>query len=388
MINENIYRTAAEKFEEWYGHAHDVAAYAPGRIEVLGNHTDYNEGFVLSAAINMGVFCLLSPSQDTTCRIVAGDLMQEAAFDLSDPSPSEENSWANYLKGVFAKLCDRSNIKTGFKGLFFSNIPLGAGLSSSAGLEIATGLAVSKLYGIEISKTDLALIGQAAEHEYAGVKCGVMDQISSLFGKKNHLVMSDFRTLEVKNEPLGDEICFLVCNTKAKHALVDGAYNERREKCEEAAAFFASVLKHPVSALRDVSPAELKEFSSEMDIIAAKRAAHVVGENDRVTRGTAFLEQADLESFGRLMFESHQSSIDNFENSCPELDFIVEQVKSIRGVLGARLSGGGFGGSAIMLVHPEKAEAISKELTASYKTEFGHKCDMLTITASDGACVV
>jgi len=387
-MSDALYKEAAAKFKQWYGREHTSAAYAPGRVEVLGNHTDYNEGFVLSAAINMGIFCLAAPTDDTACRIVAGDLMQEARFELADTAPDPDNMWANYVKGVFVQLRERGDIATGFDALFFSNVPLGSGLSSSAALEIGAGLCFCSLYGIAIPKLDLALIGQAAEHNYAGVMCGVMDQISSLFGKDGQLVMSDFRSLAVKNEPLGKDLCFLVCNTNTKHALVDGAYNERRRKCEEATAFFAGVLDHPVSALRDVSLAEWEQHAADMDPCAAKRSAHVVGENTRVLQGASYLEAGNAAAFGQLMFDSHQSSIENFENSCEELDFIVGHARRIPGVMGARLSGGGFGGSAVVLVHPRDVETVSQAIAAPYEREFGHRCDVRIITPSAGAHIV
>ncbi len=384
-MNQELFNQTVGKFNEWYDCKHTAAAYAPGRVEVLGNHTDYNEGFVLSAAINMGIVCLAAPAPDETCRIVAGDLMQEVSFALDDSAPETDNMWANYVKGVFAKLRERGDITKGFHALFFSNVPLGSGLSSSAALEIASGLCLMALYGIDLPKLELALIGQSAEHEFAGVKCGVMDQISSLYGKKEHLVLSDFRSLEVKNEPLGKDLCFLVCNTNAKHALVDGAYNERRSNCEAAAAYFAKVLDHPVTALRDVSMEEWSAHSANMDVLAAKRSAHVIGENERVTKGAELLEQGNADAFGQLMFASHQSSIDNFENSCEELDFIVKHARNIPGVLGARLSGGGFGGSAVILVHPRDVETVIHAITAPYSQQFGHPCDVRVISPSEGA---
>jgi galactokinase len=390
MINQELFDQGAAKFNEWYSTGHTHAAYAPGRVEVLGNHTDYNEGFVLSAAINMGIFCLATPSPDNTCRIVAGDLMQEASFNLDDTSVDPDNMWANYIKGVFVKLREREpqKINRAFNLLFLSNVPLGAGLSSSAALEISSGLCFSSLYDVSVPKLDMALIGQASEHEYAGVMCGVMDQISSIFGKQNQLIKSDFRTLEVKNEPLGEELCFMVCDTNAKHALADGVYNKRRAKCEEAARFFAEVLDHPVTALRDVSMAEWQSHQSKMDPEAAKRSAHVIGENERVTKGAELLENGDAASFGKLMFESHQSSIENFENSCPELDFIVELAKSIPGVLGARLSGGGFGGSAVLLMHPRDVESIGQAIKTPYEKNFNLECGIRVIVPSEGAKIV
>lgn len=388
MLNQEIYDAALAKFKQAYGIDPTIAAYAPGRVEVLGNHTDYNEGFVLSAAIDMGHVFLLAPSADDTCHIVAGDLMETVSFPTSDPSPVADSMWANYVKGVFASIHPRGNRSGGFKGLFFGNIPLGSGLSSSAALEMSSGLALAAFYGVELPPLELAKIGQKAEHEYAGVKCGLMDQLSSMYGQHGKLVLSDFRSLEVGTRSMGEEACFLMVNTKAKHALVDGAYNERREKCEEAAAYFATKVDHPVTALRDVSVADWEQYAPDMERLAAMRSAHVVGENDRVHKGSEALEAGDLEAFGELMFASHQSSIDNFENSCPELDFIVAQCRQIPGVLGARLSGGGFGGSAVVLVHPRDVDTVSQAVRAPYAAKFGHACEIKAMLPSDGAHLI
>lgn len=388
MINEGVFNELKQKFQDKFGCGHTVAAYAPGRIEVIGNHTDYNEGYVLSAAINYGTFFVAAQSEDTTCTLVAGDVMEDVTFDVSLPKPVTEKTWANYVIGVLAGLRKHGDTPTGFKGMFFGNIPLGAGLSSSAALEMCSGLALSKLYGITVDKLEMAKIGQKAEHEYAGVKCGLLDQVSSLFGKENSLVMSDFRSLEVQNVPLGEDACFLMCNTHAKHALVDGEYNERREKCEEAAAFFKGKLDHDVAALRDVSWAEWEQFQAEMDDTTARRAAHPIGEDERVLKCRKLLADGKLDEFGKLMFESHESSVKYFENSCPELDTIVNAAKKIPGVLGARLSGGGFGGSVVALVHPRDAETISQAISSAFEKEHGSKCDISVIQSSIGAQVL
>ena len=387
-MDNQLFDRLSAKFRKHFGQHPAVAAYAPGRVEVLGNHTDYNEGYVLSAAINMGTFFLAAPSPDSKCRLVASDIDAEAVFDSTSRSPEKQNTWSNYVKGVFSGLQQRATSPKGFLGMFEGNLPLGAGLSSSAALEMSSGVALAKLYKMDVPKLDLARIGQKAEHEFAGVKCGLLDQISSLFGKDDQLVMSDFRTLDVKNVPIGNDVCFLMCNTKAKHALVDGAYNERRAKCEEAAAFFRTVLSHKVTHLRDVSWAEWQEHHSKMDPGAAKRSAHVIGENTRVLKGKELLGSGLIEDFGKLMFESHESSISNFENSCPELDFLVSTARKTRGVLGARLSGGGFGGSIVALVHPRDSETITTSLNDAYCRHFGHNCDIRVIKPSAGALEV
>lgn len=387
-MDATTYETLLARFEAHFGVAPEAAAYAPGRVEVLGNHTDYNEGFVLSAAINRGTFFAARRRNDPICRLVAGDLMQEVSFSLHAPVPTRESPWANYVKGVLAGLSARNRIASGFEGMFLGNLPLGAGLSSSAALEVAAGLALAALNRIEVPRLDLAKIGQAAEHEYAGVKCGLLDQITSLFGRENALVLTDFRTLRTETAPLGGDLCFLVCNTRVKHSHVNSEYNKRRARCEEAARFFASALPHPVAALRDVSWEEWKALSGRMDPVAARRASHVISENTRVLRGRDFLARGCVRDFGRLMFESHESSRVNFENSCAELDLLVSAAREIPAALGARLSGGGFGGSAVVLVRPADAETASRELSARYEKAFGHPCETLSIRPSAGARVL
>ena len=379
---------AAASFRKHFDVAHTVAAYAPGRVEVLGNHTDYNEGFVLSAAIQFGTCFLVAPSADATVRIVAGDIDAEAAVDLANPAPDPAQTWANYVIGVMAGLHAHGAMPHGFSGLLLGDVPLGAGLSSSAALEMSAGLAIAGLYGLDVDDLAMAKIGQAAEHVFAGMKCGLLDQVSSLHGKPNQLIMTDFRTLAVENVPLGEDTCFLMCNTHAKHALVDGEYNERRAKCEAATAYFAGALDHDVQALRDVSWDEWRAHAENMDPLAAKRSAHVVGENHRVLEGRTLLADGRLEAFGKLMFESHHSSREYFENSAPELDALVDAAQQIPAVLGARLSGGGFGGSVVALVRPADVDRVIPALTDAYAAAFDHPCDIRTITPSDGARVL
>ena len=274
MLNHQLYNDLLLKFRQQYHREPAVVAYAPGRVEVLGNHTDYNEGFVLSAAINFGTFFACAPRAGDTCRLTAGDLMQEVSFRTGALKPSREHGWSNYVKGVLSGLGARQPLTHGFDGMFLGDVPLGSGLSSSAALEMCAGLALEKLYGITVDSLSLARIGQLAEHKYAGVKCGLLDQISSLFGKTGTLVETDFRSLSVKHVPLGRDACLLMCNTHAKHALVDGEYNQRRAACEEATAYFATVLPHPVTALRDVSWQEWETRHAGLPELVARRAAH------------------------------------------------------------------------------------------------------------------
>ena len=393
MQNQEVYDKVLAEFAAKFGGKPEKVAYAPGRIEVLGNHTDYNEGYVFSAAIDKGTFFAASPAEDDTVTLVALDINGGETYSckLADVKKVESGStWANYPLGTFNWLFDGEPAKAGkgFKAVFGGNIPLGAGLSSSAALEMSTVLALAAIYGIEKDKTTLAKIGQKAEHTFAGCPCGLLDQASSLYGKEGSLVKSDFRYCQFENVDLGPTVAFMMVKSNAKHALVDGAYASRRQACEDAAKYFAGVLKHPVTHLRDVSCAEWILYRGGLSETTAKRAIHTIGEDERVLTGAALLEKGDLAGFGSLMFDSHESSRNWFENSCEELDTIVDAAKAIPEVLGARLSGGGFGGSCCLLVKPEAADKIAAAITAAYKTAYGDEPTCALIKPSAGAHLV
>ena len=391
MVNQAVYDELMKKFESHFGCKPAVVSYAPGRIEVLGNHTDYNEGFVFSAAIDLGTFFAVAPSDDTTCTLVAGDLMKEVKFDISDVAKRDSDTWQNYVNGTFNWLFGGEPAKAGkgWKGMFLGNIPLGAGLSSSAALEMCTALALSKLYGIEKDKTTLAKIGQKAEHTFAGCPCGLLDQASSMYGKEGSLVKSDFRFNTFENVDMGEGVAFMMVKSNAKHALVDGAYASRRQACEDAAKYFAGVLRgKKVTHLRDVTMAEWVLYRGGLAETTAKRAVHPIGEDERVLQGAALLEKGDLSGFGALMFDSHESSRNWFENSCDELDTIVDTAKAIPEVYGARLSGGGFGGSCCLLVNPAAADKIAAQITKEYKAKYGDEPVCSLIKPSQGAHLV
>ena len=390
MQNKDIYDELVAKFEAKYGAKPEIVAYAPGRIEVLGNHTDYNEGYVFSAAIDKGTFFAVSKAEGTACELTAGDLMETVEFDIAAVKPVTEMTWANYVLGSFNWLFDgkTADAKGGFKAMFLGNIPLGAGLSSSAALEMCTLLALQKLYGIEMDKTTTAKIGQKAEHTFAGCPCGLLDQASSLYGQEGSLVKSDFRYNTFESVSMGEGVAFMMVKSNAKHALVDGAYASRRQACEDAAKYFSEVLRKPVTHLRDVTMAEWVLYRGGLSETTAKRAVHPIGEDERVIQGAKMLENGDLKGFGALMYDSHESSRHWFENSCDELDAIVDAAKAIPEVYGARLSGGGFGGSCCLLVDPAAAEKISAQITREYKAKFGDEPVCSLIKPSVGAHLV
>ena len=390
MLNQEIYDELVGKYEKMYGRKPEIVAYAPGRIEVLGNHTDYNAGYVFSAAIDKGTFFAVSASDDDGCELTAGDFMETAKFTTKTVAPAKEMTWQNYVTGTFNWLFDGrpETAPKGWKGMFLGNIPLGAGLSSSAALEMCTALALAKLYGIEKDRTTLAKIGQKAEHTFAGCPCGLLDQASSMYGEEGALVKSDFRYNTFESVPMGDGVAFMMVKSNAKHALVDGAYASRRQACEDAAKFFAGVLRKPVTHLRDVTMAEWVLYHGGLSETTARRAVHPIGEDERVLQGAALLEKGDLKGFGALMYDSHESSRNWFENSCEELDAIVDAAKAIPEVYGARLSGGGFGGSCCLLVDPSAADKIAAQISKEYKAKFGDEPVCSLIKPSEGAHLV
>ncbi len=375
-------------FEEAYGKRPVAVSRAPGRLEILGNHTDYNEGFVLSAAVGQATEFAIAPIEGRDCTMRDFRDGSVVEFNLDDIATPRPKDWTNYIKGVICELSKRGIEIGAFQGAILSTVPLSAGMSSSAALEVAASFAFAETFGIDLPKAEWARIGQGSENNYVGAQTGLLDQFSSIFGRHNALIHSDFRTDEViGTAPLPDDCMLIVANSMVKHNLADSDYNVRRKSCENVAAALAK--KYPeVKALRDVSMTMLEASKDLVAHIDYLRAKHVVGENERVTAGVAALKKGDIETFGKLMFESHESSRVNFENSCPELDFLIEQAKTIPGCYGARLSGGGFGGISVHLVCNKAAEEYCKRLNAAFRLQTGQDSEIICCEIGDGASVV
>jgi len=387
MHDEKVVEQAIAIHTETYGTQPTAVAYAPGRVEVLGNHTDYNEGTVLSAAINMGHCFCISASGKPGVRLTAGDILETTEFDpASDERLPKNVQWANYVKGVMFYLRDQDVEIDSVDCTFLGSIPMGAGLSSSAALEVATAYAVLEYTGKTLDEKEVGILAQAAENNFAGCNCGLLDQFSSIFGIHHGLIHSDFRSLETYAVKLPDDVVFLMINPHIKHALADSPYNARRESCEKAATELDALLDHPVKALRDVSWEEFEANKEKIDPEAAQRATHVVAEITRVEQGVKLLAKGQLEAFGQFLYDSHETSRTAFENSCKELDIIVEAAREA-GALGARLSGGGWGGSVVALVHAADAESICTEIIATCK-DHGLEPTAEVIIPSAGAIVV
>ena len=357
-----------------------IVSRAPGRVELLGNHTDYNEGVVLSAAINYAVTTrgeTLAERRAVVSSSFSSELI-EAPLDALAPLEGN-SSWANYVLGVAAILREEGYGLGGFNMQVESDLPAGAGLSSSAALEVATAKLLTKLYSLEIDPLQLAKICRRAENDFVGVQCGLLDQVSSVFGRRGHAVYLDCRSERVENIPLPEDSALLVFRCGVEHRLVGGEYNERREQC------FAAARAMGVQALRDVTSAELERARGRLDPVVYRRAAHIVGEDERVFAGITALRSGDGPAFGKLMFESHASSRTNFENSAPELDILVEIAHGQPGVYGSRLTGGGFGGATISLVKRADAEAIARDLAEKYTARTGNHGQAYLCESTDGA---
>lgn len=363
------------------------AAYsrAPGRLEILGNHTDYNEGYVLSCATGQATEMAIAEIPGRICRLQNPPLKGEFTIDLDNMDTPRPKDWTNYIKGVLVELRRRGISYPAFEVLFKSSVPLSAGMSSSAALEMAFCMALKQLAGIELPLPEWARVGQSVENVYLGLKSGLLDQFSSLYGKKDSFILCDFRSVEVLKTvtmPAGWKI--VVANTMVKHNLVESDYNLRRESCERATEVIRG--KYPqVKTLRDVSSGMLEDCKSILDCTDYRRAKHVVGEDERVMKGVELLAAGKVEEFGALWFASHESSRDCFENSCPELDILVELAHTIPGCVGARLSGGGFGGISIHLVRESEAETYCERLAAAYKLKTGKTIETILCSVGDGA---
>ncbi|HWL51149.1 MAG TPA: galactokinase [Chthoniobacteraceae bacterium] len=354
-------------------------AYAPGRVELLGNHTDYNEGFVLSAAIDRGVTVTGEATGTGLISLVSEELGERLEIaEAAGVARQEAQSWANYPLGVWATFRNAGLPVGGFRASITSDLPLGAGLSSSAALEVATAKLLEKLFGLTLEPLELARLCRRAENEFVGVNCGLLDQVSSVFGRAGHAVFLDCREEKVEPVPFPAGVSLLITQCGVPHQLSGGEYNERREQCFDAARRLG------VRTLREVSSAQLLA-APDLPALSRSRALHVVGENERVLAAVAALRGGDVATIGRLMNQSHESSRRNFENSTPELDRLVAIAQSLPYVHGARLTGGGFGGATVTLVEQGQAAAVATELMARYHRETGHTAQSCECRLADGA---
>ncbi len=372
-------------FEETFSTCPEVISKAPGRLEVLGNHTDYNEGFVLSVAVDCCTEMAFTKTTGSECKVFSPVMADGIrSFNLNDiDQPLEDKDWTNYVRGIVKELQQR-NYKIGaFKAVITSSMPLSAGMSSSASIEMALICGLCELFNLEIALTEKARIGQACENNYIGANTGLLDQLSSLAGKKDQLVVSEYRNVSVDHTPIPSEVALIVINSGITHDL-SGEYNERREMCEEARDTLKQFYPE-ITALRDVSTAMLNQQKDTLSKNAYKRALHITGENERVNKARVLLENNQLKEFGQLLFESHQSSIDNFENSCKELDFLIESAKQSGMCLGARLSGGGFGGISIHLVDSKNTNAYVNFMKTVFEDRHNQPPDIYICHSANGA---
>ena len=375
--------TVIKTFESEFGAKPTMLVRAPGRVNLIGEHTDYNDGFVLPCAINYETLVALTPRDDNKVRVVASAYPgQVDEYELDAELTAHPNQlWSNYIRGVSKYLLQRGYKLGGLNMAVAGNVPQGAGLSSSAALEVAIGQAFKEAYGLSISQAEIALNGQQAENQFVGCNCGIMDQLISAEGQADHALLIDCRDLNTTQVSMPKGYRVFIINSNVKRGLVDSAYNERREQCEAAAQFFG------VKALRDVSIDTFNAKASGLDELTQKRARHVITENQRTLEAAEALKVADIERLAELMEASHQSMRDDFEITVPAIDHIVDIVKEVIGTQGGvRMTGGGFGGCVVSFIPEEMIDAVQQAID----TEYPKRTDGLTATtyrcfATDGA---
>ncbi|MFA1561921.1 galactokinase [Aliivibrio fischeri] len=381
----NLIKNVKDAFNSVLSYAPTHIVQAPGRVNLIGEHTDYNDGFVLPCAINYQTVVAAAKRDDNIVRVVSVDYGNETdEFDITQEITFQENKmWSNYIRGVVKCLIGRGYE---FKGADISvsgNVPQGAGLSSSAALEVVIGQTFKELYNLNISQAEIALNGQQAENEFVGCNCGIMDQMISAEGNENHAMLLDCRSLETTAVSMPEDMSVVIINSNKKRGLVDSEYNTRREQCEEAARIFG------VKALRDVTIEEFNAKAHELDEMVAKRARHVITENDRTEEAAKVLASGDMKRMAVLMAESHASMRDDFEITVSEVDTLVDIVKNVIGAEGGvRMTGGGFGGCIVALVPPMLVDEVKAAVEELYEAKTGLKESIYVCQATNGAGLV
>ena len=381
MIDKQILK---DSYALHFGDGNPRFFTAPGRINIIGEHTDYNGGFVLPGAVDKAISMAILPNGTDLVNLVSLDYDGAALFfRIGGPQPKEQ--WGSYFYGVVEEMRQRGAVVGGFNAVFGGDVPLGAGMSSSAALESCIGTALNTLFNLGFAKEELAKIGQMTEHHYIGVRCGIMDQFASIFGQKGHVVRLDCRSLEyalVPFNPKGIEIVLI--DTMVKHTLASSEYNVRRAQCEEGVAVIKKY-RPEVELLRDVTIEELEAHRAEIDPVSFKRCAFVINENKRLMAACAAMEKDDFEEVGRQIYAAHEGLSKEYGVSCEELDFIVDIAHKHPGVLGARMMGGGFGGCVIALVREAEAAAYIADVKKQYLAQFDKDPRVIEVAISDGA---
>jgi galactokinase len=385
-LSEIATRVSAQ-FQKIHGRLPRWIAAAPGRVNVIGEHTDYNDGFVLPMAIERyTVMAADFASVPGTISIRDEKFDKTVQIEISNPVAKGEPKWSNYIRGVIAGFQQRGEKIPSLDIVLNSTVPPGGGLSSSAALEVCAATLIEAAIGRKMNPVEKALLCQKAEHEFAGVPCGIMDQFISVMGQENHLLLLDCRSLETQLVPVNDpSVSFLIINTNVKHELGDGEYALRRAQCKAAATILG------LNSLRDATATALENAKNKMDDIFFRRARHVIDENERTVSAAEHIRAADWPSAGRLMYESHYSLRDNYDVSCKELDIVVnisENIGDKGGIFGCRMTGGGFGGCAVALVKTKRLEAVSQKIAADYKTKIGIETTIFGSRPAAGATVI
>ena len=357
---------------------------APGRVNLIGEHTDYNDGFVMPAAIDFATNVTIAPRADRRLSVFSENFGEAIEFDLDDPEPRAASHWSDYVRGVAVVLERSGHRLRGANLRIRGEVPIGSGLSSSAAIEVATAHALLANSELSLGPAELAKLCQRAENEFVGMRCGIMDQFIACCGQAGKALMLDCRSLEYKLLPLPAEVRLVICNTMVKHELASSEYNVRRAECEAGVHHFAQSRPN-VRALRDVTAAELERSRVDLSEVIYRRCRHVISENARVLEAAEALESSDLEAFGQLMNESHRSLRDDYEVSCKELDLMVELAVPVEGVFGSRMTGGGFGGCTISLVTAQNVEEFKRIVTRGYQDKTGLTPEVYVCNAAQGA---
>jgi galactokinase len=381
-MNEALLKQVKESFTEKFK-SEPLVVFSPGRINIIGEHTDYNDGFVFPAAVNKGIIAAFQKTDNATSKVYAVNKDETIEFSVDNINPLEKEHWGNYVLGVINEIQKKGITFGNFNLSFGGDIPGGAGMSSSAALENSVTFGLNELFDLGLTKGEMILVSQKAEHNYVGVNCGIMDQFASMFGVENHALLLDCRSMEYRPFEIDfrDHELMLI-NTNVKHTLSDSAYNNRRAVCESISALLN------IKALRDATEADLKTVKDQVTEENYQKALYVIQENERANKASEAMKANNIKLLGELIYKSHEGLQHQYKVSCEELDFLVDQAKANGHVTGARMMGGGFGGCTINLIEKTASQQFKIDVATAYKEKFNTDCSIYSVQLSNGTRII